>query len=78
MNNTKQKMLIGKIGGYLIVMFLSIWVLSGPIPKLVDSANNLGVAAGAVLFIMGLVANALIVVDVVREIKSMFKRREEK
>ncbi len=78
MNNTKQKMLIAKIGGYLIVMFLSIWVLSGPIPKLVDSANNLGVAAGAVLFIIGLVANALIVVDVVREIKSMFKRREEK
>ena len=78
MNNTKQKILIARIGGYLCAMVLIVWGLSGPIPTLVDSANNLGVAAGAVLFIICLVALTLISLDIWVAVRKMVKRREEK
>jgi hypothetical protein len=76
MNKSAIKSRIAKIGGYVCAIVVVVWVVSGPASKLVDSANNLSVAIGAVLYIISFVAVSLIMVDAVSAAKRLFRRKK--
>ena len=62
---------IGKLGAYLIIIFIIVWSMSTPIVKLVDSAQDSRVAIGVGLYIVCLVAVAYILYDIYKSIKSL-------